>query len=155
VVEPANYNSPGQLVVSGEKLAVSALVAAAKDAGARRAMELEVSAPFHCSMLQPAADQLAEDLADIEFRPAQFPVLSNVDVKEVTPDTVRGLLSRQVASPILWQQCVERLAEMGITTLVETGPGKVLTGLARKTVKGLQLFNVENPEDLSKIKEAL
>ncbi|MGI6365053.1 MAG: ACP S-malonyltransferase [Bacillota bacterium] len=155
IVEPANYNSPGQLVVSGEKEAVSALVAAAKEAGARRAVVLEVSAPFHCSLLQPAADKLARDLQEVEFRPGRFPVLSNVDAAEVTPDRVRELLARQVASPVLWEHCVQGLAGMGVSTLVETGPGKVLSGLARKTVKGLELYNVERAEDLSKIKEEL
>lgn len=155
VVEPANYNSPGQLVVSGERGAVSALVAAAKEAGARRAFALEVSAPFHCSMLQPAADKLAEDLETIQFRPGRFPVLSNVDAGKVTSQRVRELLARQVASPVLWQQCVQGVAGMDVTTMVETGPGKVLSGLARKTVKEVKLYNVERPEDLSKIKEEL
>lgn len=153
VVEPANYNSPGQLVVSGEKQAVSALVAAAKDAGARRAMELDVSAPFHCSMLQPAADKLAADLAGIEFKAPRFPVLSNVDAGEVDVNRVRELLARQVASPVLWQQCVEQLATRGIEVLIETGPGRVLSGLAKKTAKGLTAISVEKPEDLSKLKE--
>lgn len=155
VVEPANYNSPGQLVVSGEIRAVSALVAAAKDAGAKRAIVLEVSAPFHCSLLQPAADKLMEDLAAIPFFPGRLPVLSNVDADEVTSYRVRELLARQVASPVLWEQCVQGLAGMDVVTLVETGPGKVLSGLARKTVQGLQLYNVEKPEDLELIKEEL
>lgn len=155
VVEPANYNSPGQLVVSGEKQAVAALVAAAKDSGARRAMELEVSAPFHCSLLAPAADCLARDLEVLNFRAPRFPVLSNVTADLVSPDNVRDLLARQVAAPILWQQCVEKLANLGIGTLVETGPGKVLSGLVRKTVKEVKVWNVETPEDLSKLKEEL
>lgn len=155
VVEPANYNSPGQLVVSGEKHAVSALVAAAKDLGARRAMELEVSAPFHCSMLQPAADRLALDLEKTEFKPPKYPVLSNVNAQEASVDNIRELLAMQVASPILWQQCVEKLAAMGIDAMIETGPGKVLSGLIRKTVKEVQIWNVETPADLSKLKEEL
>lgn len=155
IVEPANYNSPGQLVVSGEKQAVASLVAAAKDSGARRAMELEVSAPFHCSMLQPAAERLAADLAEIDFKESRFPVLSNVDAGLVSPANVRDLLARQVASPILWQQIVEKLAAQGMGTLVETGPGRVLSGLARKTVKNIRVFNVETPADLSKLKEEL
>ena len=155
VVEPANYNSPGQLVVSGEKQAVSALVAAAKDAGARRAMELDVSAPFHCSLLQPAADRLAEDLANIKFLAPRFPVLSNVDAALVEPERVRELLARQVASPVRWQQCVEELVAMGIDTIIETGPGRVLSGLVRKTAKGMVAYSVEKPEDLSKLKEVM
>lgn len=155
VVELANYNSPGQLVVSGERKAVLALVAAAKNAGAKRTMELEVSAPFHSSLLVPAMVRLAHDLEEVEFYPGRFPVYSNVDAAEVTPDRVRGLLARQVASPVLWEQCVQRLAAQDVTTMVETGPGKVLSGLARKTIRGLRLYNVENPDDLSKIKEEL
>jgi [acyl-carrier-protein] S-malonyltransferase len=155
VVEPANYNSPGQLVVSGEKQAVSALVAAAKDAGARRAMELEVSAPFHCSLLQPAADRLAEDLTNIQFSAPRFPVLSNVEADLVESHKVRELLARQVASPVLWQQCVEKLVIMGVDTIIETGPGRVLSGLVRKTAKEMAAYSVEKPEDLSKLKEVM
>ncbi|HOB34859.1 MAG TPA: ACP S-malonyltransferase [Bacillota bacterium] len=155
IVEPANYNCPGQLVVSGEKQAVAALAAAAKEAGARRVQFLEVSAPFHCSLLQPAAGKLARDLQQIEFRPGRFPVLSNVDTAEVTPEGARELLARQVASPVLWEQCVRGLAAMGVTTMVEVGPGRALSGLVRKTVKDMRLFNVETPRDVSKVKEEL
>jgi len=155
VVEPANYNSPGQVVVSGEKEAVAALVAVAKENGARRARELEVSAPFHCSMLQPAADRLTEDLAGIEFHSPRFPVLSNVEADVVGLKRVRELLARQVASPVRWQQCVEKLQAMGMETLVETGPGRVLSGLVRKTARELKTINVEKGTDLGKIEEEL
>lgn len=155
IVEPANYNSPGQIAVSGEKQAVADFCTAARAAGARRALELQVSAPFHCSLLQPAAEKLAADLASVEFRPPQIPVLANVDTEPISLERVRDLLARQVASPVLWQQCVARLAGMGIGTLIELGPGKVLCGLARKTVPALALHNVETPADLEKLKEAI
>ncbi len=153
IAEPANYNCPGQLVVSGERRAVAALVTAAIAAGARRAFNLDVSAPFHCSLLEPASEKLKKDLAAVAFYPSRFPVLSTVDVAVATPERIRDLLARQVTSPVRWQHCVEKLAAMGITALMETGPGKVLCGLARKTVKNIRVFGVEKPEDLSQIKE--
>jgi [acyl-carrier-protein] S-malonyltransferase len=155
IVEAANYNCPGQIVVSGDKQGVSNLVAAAKVAGARRAMTLDVSAPFHCSLLEPAAEKLSQDLAAVEFRSSRMPILSNVDVAPITPHRVRELLAAQVVSPVLWQQCVEKLAAMGVSTLVEAGPGKTLSGLARKTVRDLPVYNVEKPEDLLQFKGVL
>lgn len=154
VVEPANYNSPGQLVVSGEREAVEAVVAAAKAAGARRAMLLDVSAPFHCSLLVPAAERLAEDLQGIAFSPPRFPVVANVDARPVTVENVRDKLARQVASPVRWQQCVEQLAERGFNAFVEAGPGRTLSAMIRKTVK-LPVYNVEAPADLEKLKEVV
>lgn len=154
-VQPANYNCPGQVVVSGARDAVAALVEAALAAGARRAIHLEVSAPFHCSMLQPAADMLRADLEKVAFYPPRFPVLSPVDVSEVDPGNVRQLLAHQVVSPVRWQQCIEKLAGQGVQLLVETGPGKVLTGLARRTAKDLKAIGVEQPADLDQLKEEL
>ncbi|MTI95083.1 MAG: ACP S-malonyltransferase [Firmicutes bacterium] len=153
VVEPANYNCPGQIVISGEQVAVAEAVELAKEKGARRAMALEVSAPFHSSMLQPAAEKLAADLAELEFSEPEFPVLSNVDARPVTVENVRELLAKQVASPVLWQQCVEKLAAMGITTLVEAGPGRVLSTLARKIDRSLKTKKLEVPEDLEQLRE--
>jgi [acyl-carrier-protein] S-malonyltransferase len=149
VVEPANFNCPGQVVVSGEIAAVTSLVAAATAAGARRAMQLEVSAPFHSSLLKPAAERLAHDLAQINFSEPRFTVLSNVDAAPLSVENVRKKLARQVASPVLWQQCVEALAEMGVTKLVEPAPGRVLSALVKKIRKELIVINVEQPGDLA------
>lgn len=155
VVEPANYNCPGQLVVSGVNGAVTAVVEAALAAGARRAFALEVSAPFHCSLLEPAAKKLEADLAATAFYPSRFPVLSAVDGTQVTPERIRDLLARQVVSPVRWQQCVENFVAQGITTLIEMGPGKVLSGLIRKTDKNLRVYNVEKTADLNLVKAEL
>lgn len=154
-VEAANYNCPGQIVVSGEIQAVRDVVEGAKAVGARRAMPLEVSAPFHCSLLKPAAEKLGKDLAAAEFRPPRIPVLSNVNAAPITEYNVRELLTAQVVRPVLWQQCVEKLAEMGVSTLVEAGPGKTLSGLARKINRDLRVLNVEKPEDLLQFKGEL
>lgn len=149
IVEPANFNCPGQIVVSGETAAVASLVAAASQAGARRAMQLEVSAPFHSSLLKPASQRLAQDLAQISFSEPLFLVLSNVDAAPLTVDNVREKLARQVASPVLWQQCVEALADMGVDMLVEVAPGRVLSALIKKIRKELVVINVEQPGDLA------
>ncbi len=154
-VEVANYNSPGQLVVSGEKQAVETLVNHAKDAGARRAMLLDVSAPFHCSLLEPAARQLTEDLENISFSSPRFTVLSNVDAQPVTKSNVREKLARQVANPVRWQQCMEELDGMKVNFAIEAGPGKTLSAMARKTAPGITVQNVESPADLTKLKEGL
>lgn len=155
VVEAANFNCPGQVVVSGENQAVKRVVEAAKAAGARRAVPIEVSAPFHCSLLKPAAEKLRPDLAMAKFRPPRMAVLSNVNAAPVTEDNVRELLTEQVVRPVLWQQCVEKLAEMGVSTLVEAGPGKTLSGLARKINRDLRVLNVEKPEDLLQLRGEL
>lgn len=154
-VQLANYNCPGQVVVSGATDAVTALVDAALAAGARRAIHLEVSAPFHCSMLQPAAEMLQTDLEKVSFTPPRFPVLSPVDLSQVNPDSVRQLLARQVVSPVRWQQCIEILADQGVQLVIETGPGKVLTGLVRKTAKNLKAIGIEQPVELDQLKEEL
>lgn len=152
-VQPANFNCPGQVVVSGERKAVAAVVAEAKAAGARRAMLLAVSAPFHSSLLLPAEKKLAADLQKIAFRPPAFPVWANVDARPLTVDNVWEKLARQVASPVRWQQCVEQLATAGVGFLVEAGPGHTLSAMVRKTVRGLPVYNVELVKELEKLKE--
>ncbi len=154
-VEVANYNSPGQLVVSGNRQAVETLASAAKEAGARRAMLLDVSAPFHCSLLEPAARQLAEDLQSITFHPARCTVLSNVDAQPLTETNVRDKLATQVANPVRWQQCVEGLGNMGTNLAIEAGPGKTLSAMTRKIAPEMQVQNVESSADLAKLKEGL
>jgi [acyl-carrier-protein] S-malonyltransferase len=132
VVAPANLNAPEQVVVSGHAPAVERAVTAARAAGARRAVMLSVSAPFHCSLMQPAADRLRGVLGDVEFRDPAFPVYTNVDAAPVaTGAEAREALLRQVTAPVRWHELIERLLDEGIEGFVEVGPGKVLAGLVR------------------------
>ncbi|CAG0991770.1 [acyl-carrier-protein] S-malonyltransferase [Burkholderiales bacterium] len=133
IVEPVNFNSPGQLVIAGHRGAVERAIEIAKAKGAKRGMLLPVSAPFHSSLLGPAADRLAARLAQVELRMPTIPVIHNVDVAEHrTPDEIRAALAKQAASPVRWTETVRALRVRGATDLVEAGPGRVLAGLARK-----------------------
>lgn len=138
VVSAVNYNSPGQVVIAGHAAAVARASEACKAAGAKRALPLPVSVPSHCELMRPAAEQLAETLATIEFQPAKVKVVNNVDVT-VAADaaTVRDALIRQLYSPVRWTESVEYLAAQGVTELWEVGPGKVLTGLTKRIDKSL------------------
>jgi len=133
IVEPVNFNGPGQIVIAGNKAAVERAMAAAKARGAKRALLLPVSAPFHSSLLAPAAERLAARLANVVVAPPGIPVVHNVDVATHTmPDEIRAVLARQAASPVRWTETVEWLVAHGVTAIVECGPGKVLAGLARR-----------------------
>lgn len=149
VVEPANYNSPGQVVIAGDKAAVDEAIAQAKAAGARRAVLLPVSAPFHTSLMRPAAERLAPLLEKIALRKCSIPVVSNVTAKPVsTPQDIRPLLIAQVASPVRWDDSVRTMVGMGVNTFVEIGPGSTLSGLIRKTAKDVRVMHVEDPATL-------
>lgn len=133
VVEPANYNSPAQVVVAGHRGAVERAMALAKARGAKRAMMLPMSAPSHCSLMRPAAERLAQALAQVPIQSPQIPVLHNMDAGERhDADTIREALVRQVYSPVRWVEIVRRLAQEGVTHVVECGPGKVLAGLNKR-----------------------
>ena len=133
VVEPVNFNSPGQIVIAGHRAAVERAIEAAKARGAKRGMILPVSAPFHSSLLRPAAEKLAARLASVEIRTPTIPVLHNVDTAEHrTPEAIRGALARQAASPVQWTGTLKVMAARGVTDVVECGPGRVLAGLVRK-----------------------
>lgn len=135
VVETSNFNSPGQVVIGGEAQAVREALAAAKTMGARRAVPLAVSAPFHTSLMRPAAERLAVELERIAVHRARIPVVANVSAHPVREaDEIRRALLAQVASPILWEQSVRRIYEMGVRQFVEIGPGTTLSGMIRKTV---------------------
>jgi len=139
VVEPVNYNAPGQLVIAGERAAVERAMQAAKELGARRAVMLPVSAPFHSSLLKPAADKLARRLAEVAFRAPAIPVVHNVDVAlHAEPDAIRAALARQAASPVRWTQTVQYFAAQGVTHVVECGPGKVLANLVKRIDDALE-----------------
>ncbi len=150
VVSPANINSPGQVVIAGHAAAVDRAMEACKAAGARRAVRLPVSAPFHCALMRPAQARLAGDLAALTFRDLEVPLVNNVDARVVrTGAEARDGLVRQVSASVLWQPSVERLVKEGVETFVEVGPGTVLTGLVRKIAKGARTFGVEDPSSLA------
>ncbi len=151
VVSAANVNSPGQVVIAGHAGAVERASAACKAAGAKRAVPLPVSAPFHCSLMEPARARLEVDLAAIPFADPAMPLMNNVDARLVrSAAECRDGLLRQVAGTVRWQQGIEALAREGVTRFVEVGPGSVLTGLIRKTAKESVTMNVEDPASLEK-----
>jgi [acyl-carrier-protein] S-malonyltransferase len=156
VVAPANVNSPGQVVIAGHAAAVARASEKCKAAGAKRAVPLPVSAPFHCALMQPAQDRLAPDLEALAFRDPEPPLVNNVDAALVREAAAcRAGLVRQVSGTVRWQQSVERLAQEGVTTFVEVGPGTVLSGLVRKIAKGARVLNVDSPESLEATVAAL
>lgn len=156
VCQAANLNSPGQTVISGNKAAVERAADLAKKRGAKRAVMLPVSAPFHCALMQPAQDRLAADLQALTFRNPEVPVLSNVDVEQVTiADAARDSLTRQVTGSVQWEKSMRRLIELGVTTFVEVGPGAVLSGLMRQIDKSQTCFNVEDEDSLQKAMNGL
>ncbi|WP_350552144.1 ACP S-malonyltransferase [Pseudoalteromonas sp. 120-MNA-CIBAN-0494] len=138
VVSPVNYNSPGQVVIAGHKAAVDRASQACKDAGAKRALPLAVSVPSHCELMKPAAEKLAIDLAALTFIAPKCAVINNVDVKaETSADAIKDALVRQLYSPVRWTETVQALVAQGITQSYEFGPGKVLTGLAKRIDKAM------------------
>ncbi|MGH2348383.1 MAG: ACP S-malonyltransferase [bacterium] len=149
VVEPANFNSPGQVVIAGDEAAVQAGIALAKAAGARRAVLLPVSAPFHTSLMAPAAERLADALAEVAITAPAVPVVSNVTAQPVAaPDEIRRLLVAQVASPVRWDESVRTMTGAGAGVFVEIGPGTSLSGMVRKTVDGVRTLHIEDPPSL-------
>jgi [acyl-carrier-protein] S-malonyltransferase len=150
VVEAVNFNAPGQLVIAGHRAAVERAIALAKTRGAKRAMLLPVSAPFHCSLLAPAAERLALRLAHVAVRKPAIPVLHNVDVAaHDTPDEIRTALARQAASPVRWTEIIRAMAAAGVTHIVECGPGKVLTGLSRRSAADITALSVADDAALA------
>jgi len=156
VVAAVNFNSPGQVVIAGHSAAVEAAIVALKAAGAKRAMPLPVSAPFHTELMKPAGERLAQAMADITFETPQIPVVHNVNAAtESDPDSIRALLVEQIYSPVQWTRCVEAIAASGVTDIVECGPGKVLGGLNRRIDKSLLSYSLEEPEQLVTTLETL
>ena len=150
VVSPVNFNSPGQVVIAGNKEAVERAGAACKAAGAKRALPLPVSVPSHCALMKPAADKLAIALQEITFSAPQVPVVNNVDVRtETDPEAIRSALVRQLYSPVRWTESVEFMAAQGVTLLLEVGPGKVLTGLTKRIVDTLTAAAVNDAASLT------
>ncbi|MBI4843183.1 MAG: ACP S-malonyltransferase [Nitrospirae bacterium] len=148
-VSSANYNSPGQIVIAGEKHAVEEAMSLAKAAGAKRALALAVSVPSHCKMMSPASQRLSELLNALEFNTPHVPIINNADAKIlINPAEIKESLVRQLNSPLLWEDSVKVMAEKGVDTIIEAGPGNVLSGLIRRINKDLRTFNVGDTKGL-------
>ena len=156
VVEAVNFNDPGQTVIAGSKAAVEKACEILKAMGAKRALNLPVSAPFHSSLMKPAAEKLKEKLADTLFATPQIPVINNIDVlPEIDPERIRDALYRQAFGPVRWVECIQAIKATGASTLIECGPGKVLAGMVKRIdadMTGLPMFD---PASLAQAKEAL
>jgi len=152
VVEPSNFNSPGQVVIAGDEVAVQEGMVLAKAAGAKRAVLLPVSAPFHTSLMSPAAERLAPLVERLPLRPPEVPVVSNVTAQVMqSPDEIRRRLIAQVSSPVRWEQSIRAMRDMGVQTFIEIGPGSALSGLIRKTVPGARVLRVEDRRTLQEM----
>jgi len=150
VVEPVNFNAPGQIVIAGHREAVERAIAVAKTKGAKRALMLPVSAPFHSQLLRPAAERLAAYLAKVPVAAATAPVLHNVDVRAATsPDAIRSALAAQAASPVRWIETIQSFAAQGVTHIVECGPGKVLTGLCKRIAPEIEALPLNDGEAIA------
>ncbi|MCK7614210.1 ACP S-malonyltransferase [Roseibium sediminicola] len=156
VCQAANDNAPGQVVVSGHLAAVERAVEIAKAKGARRAVMLPVSAPFHCSLMAPAADKMAEALANAEIKAPKVPLVANVLAQPITdPDEIRSRLVEQVTGTVRWRESISWLAENGVDTFVEVGTGKVLTGMVKRIAKDAAGIAVNTPEDIDALMEKI
>lgn len=152
----ANFNCPGQIVVSGDKAAVEKCCEIAKAKGAKRALMLVVSAPFHCALLKGAGEKLAKELENVNIHDMQIPVIANVTADYIKSSAdIKPLLKEQVSSSVLWEDTIRRMAADGVDTFVEIGPGKALSGFVKKTVPGAVILNVEDMASLEKTLEAL
>jgi [acyl-carrier-protein] S-malonyltransferase len=152
VVSAANLNGGGQIVIAGTAAAVARASERAKALGARRAVPLHVSAPFHCALMKPAEERLAPELRAVPVRDPRIPVIANVDAqpKRTARESIDALI-RQVSSPVRWENVVQRLASEGVTRYVEVGPGKALSGMIKRIADGATILNVEGPGDLPAI----
>lgn len=156
VCSAANINSPSQVVIAGAAGAIDRAIVILKERGAKRAMKLNVSAPFHCAMMKPAQDRLAADLNTIQFSDGEMPLVTNVDARAVrSADILRESLVRQVSQPVRWLESVEFLINQGVKTFIEIGPGKVLSGLVRQIDRSVQCVNVEDEASLRAAREAI
>jgi [acyl-carrier-protein] S-malonyltransferase len=156
VCSPANINSPTQVVIAGDSNAVDRACELMKERGAKRAIKLNVSAPFHCALMMPAQERLAADLKDLNYGDFVFPIVHNVDaVVSNDGSNVSEMLTNQVSSPVRWLQSIEELSSQGVTTFIEVGPGKVLSGLIKQINRDVRCLNVADMESLRNTKESL
>ncbi len=156
VVSAVNFNAPGQVVIAGSAAAVERAIEACKARGAKRAMALPVSVPSHCDLMRPAAERFAESVAAIEWQAPQIALVQNVSAAVVNDlETLKRDLLAQLYSPVRWVESMQKLAECGVTALVECGPGKVLSGLNKRCVKGIDTYNLDTPEAFAGARAAL
>jgi [acyl-carrier-protein] S-malonyltransferase len=149
VVSPVNFNSPGQIVIAGNKAAVERAMDLCKEAGAKRALPLPVSVPSHCALMKPAADQLASELNALEFNAPDIKVVNNVNVEiESTPEAIKQALVAQLYSPVRWTETIQFFASQGVTESFEFGPGKVLSGLVKRIDKSVSCASVGDTASL-------
>ena len=152
----ANYNCPGQIVVTGKKDAIEAATPALKEAGAKRVMPLNVSGPFHSPFLKEAGDQLYETLEKVAWTPLQIPYVTNVNAQKVTDIAeTKELLRQQVSSSVMWEQSIRTMIEDGVDIFVEIGPGKTLSGFMRKISRDVKMFKINNIEEMHTVIEAI
>jgi [acyl-carrier-protein] S-malonyltransferase len=156
IIAAVNFNSPGQVVIAGQKSAVERATVAAKTAGAKRAVLLPISVPSHCALMKPAADKLDETMEGIAFATPKMRLVHNVDVKSHSaPEIIRNALKEQLYKPVRWVESIELMHNKGVTTFVECGPGKVLTGLNKRIAKDAQHLAIYDPETLDNVLEQL
>lgn len=149
IVAPANFNSPGQVVIAGEKAAVERAIDLAKAQGCKKAIPLPVSVPVHTPLMQPAADRLAVDLAAVRWSDLRAPVVTNAEAKAISRAAeIQASLVRQLPSSVLWEDSVRAMGKLGVTTFIEVGPGTVLTGLIKRILPDAKLLNVNDPKSL-------
>ncbi len=156
LVVPANYNAPGQVVIAGKAAAAARAAELAKEKGAKMAVRLKVSGPFHTELLQPAADKLGPELQKMHISPMKIPVYTNVNAQIVSSETeIIPILTRQICCPVRWETIVRNMADAGADTFIELGPGKTLNGFVKRTIKGVTNVNVEDRSSLQKTMEKL
>ncbi len=156
IVGPANYNSPGQIVIAGEKKAVEKAMELAKGAGAKKVIPLAVSVPSHCSMMKQAGQRLAQELEKVNISDPRMPIVNNADAKFLrTASELRPSLVRQISSPLYWEDSIKNMASDGFDIFIEIGPGKVLSGLVRRIAKDAKVLNVEDQKSMSATLDAL
>ena len=147
-VKPANYNTPAQIVIGGDVVAVDAAVDYLKEAGAKRLIPLNVSGPFHTALLQPASEKLALELETVDFQDFQIPLVGNTEAKVMEKEQIKSLLARQVMEPVRFYESIDTMKELGLTKVIEIGPGKVLSGFLKKIDKNIEVLAVEDEASL-------
>ena len=147
-VKPANYNTPAQIVIGGDVVAVDAAVDYLKEAGAKRLIPLNVSGPFHTALLQPASEKLAMELETVDFQDFQIPLVGNTEAKVMEKEQIKSLLARQVMEPVRFYESIDTMKELGLTKVIEIGPGKVLSGFLKKIDKNIEVLAVEDEASL-------
>ena len=147
-VKPANYNTPAQIVIGGDVAAVDAAVDYLKEAGAKRLIPLNVSGPFHTALLQPASEKLAMELETVDFHDFQVPLVGNTEAKVMEKEQIKSLLARQVMEPVRFYESIDTMKELGLTKVIEIGPGKVLSGFLKKIDKNIEVLAVEDDASL-------